>query len=75
MSVSLLAERINSDNLFWILPIRFAVSKPNLFNVAVTRAKKGLIIVGNYETWKETKPEWFDLERNGILKGLIELVT
>jgi superfamily I DNA and/or RNA helicase len=30
---------------------RFARETPNLLNVAVTRAKRRLYVIGNYSTW------------------------
>ena len=55
---------------------KWATKKPNLWNVAVTRAKRGLFIVGNFENWKEIKPEWFDSDEENSLtaKGYFKFV-
>ncbi|WP_406615459.1 AAA domain-containing protein [Mycoplasmopsis hyopharyngis] len=47
--------------------IRWALSEPNIINVAVTRAKKELIVIGNKELWQEVSDK-----NNGCFNVLVE---
>lgn len=47
--------------------IRWALSEPNIINVAVTRAKKELIVIGNKTLWQEVSDK-----NNGCFNVLVE---
>lgn len=45
----------------------WAASRPNLLNVAVSRAKQRLYVIGNREQWQ--KQRYFSTLANGLLAG------
>ncbi len=66
-SIVLLVLGRNATDIGRAAPL---VTKPNLLNVAATRAKDRFFVIGNYEVWKE-KYECFK-QASPILKEVIE---